>query len=86
MSETAEVAEAPAEVASCAWFRELASGELDGEVTPEEATLLREHLVGCGACRDAQRGVRRAVWLVRGVLGARSRGSPRRSATTRSRT
>lgn len=54
--------------AGCAWFRELASGEIDGELTAEEDEALGRHLAACPSCREASQRVRRAVRLVRAVL------------------
>ncbi|MBD3335863.1 MAG: hypothetical protein GF355_10140 [Candidatus Eisenbacteria bacterium] len=39
-------------VMRCDEYKPLLSGHLDGELTPEEAVRLREHLSVCSACRD----------------------------------
>jgi predicted anti-sigma-YlaC factor YlaD len=61
--------------ADCAWYRELASGELDGELTLDEDRALDRHLAGCAECRDARRRVRRTVRLVRALLRWRAIGA-----------
>lgn len=43
---------------SCRERREIISAYVDGEIPPEEARLLEEHLAGCAGCRDLVRRMR----------------------------
>lgn len=53
---------------SCAATRELLSAYLDGELAPDEAARLSEHLTGCAGCAREYEGVLETVRRVRAGL------------------
>jgi hypothetical protein len=53
-------------------FQELCALSTTGELTAEEWARLREHLIGCGTCREAQRQYERVVATAIPALAAES--------------
>lgn len=63
--------EGPAALAeACATFRELASAEIDSELTPDEASAIHDHLPSCEPCRVARGRLQWVVGLVHALRGA----------------
>ncbi len=52
---------------ACRNIEEMMSAYLDGEVSPDEERLVREHLASCPGCRATLEDLRRTATLVKGL-------------------
>lgn len=54
----------------CRRLQALIERDLDGELTPEQADFVRDHLAACGSCRDRRDFQRRMRAALEGALRA----------------